>query len=204
MKKFKHVILTRFNLGVYDREDADEWMSNRMWMFRATRLSVLSQEEEFEWVICVDYLTPKQYLRDIDIDDRITLTYLHPKDYFKQRYIEEPWVITTRLDNDDLYKPGAIKAIQDCFTEQEIIIDLKYEQYELNTGSYYDSDRPNPNGPFLSLVEKSYNIRTCYARPHNKMSEDWPTAIFASREILALMVIHDNNIGNKIVGGKLR
>ena len=175
-------------------------MDERMPLFYKCRDTVLSQGGDFEWVICMDPRTPEMYLRRIVTDPRIIIANIHPMAYFMDKKIEEPWLITTRLDNDDLYEPGAVRAIQNCFTEQEIIIDLVYEQYELRTRKKSSSKRYNPNSPFLSLIEKTdKEIKTCYARPHHKMSQDWPVGIYASRQVLAYMVIHENNIGNKIL-----
>lgn len=189
---FKHVILTRFNLGLYDTEDPDKWMAQRMLLFERTRESVLSQEGDFYWILSMDYRTPNKWYPKIFTDWRMRVTHDHPNTY-------EPvgWTITTRLDNDDLYLPGAVKAIQDCFIEAEIVVDIKYHQ--LYQGVLYSSERPRPNGPFLSLISKDKN---CYARPHTKMINDFKSK-FASDEVYAYMVIHDNNIGNKIVGRKI-
>jgi hypothetical protein len=200
-QKLKHVILTRFNLGLYDRDSriANEWMDHRMPLFEKTRASVLSQEGDFEWVICVDSRTPHRYLEEIITDYRMSIMHEHPN-----TYKPDGWTITTRLDNDDLYLPGAIKAIQDSFTEQELVLDIRYQQ--LYQGVLYSSgtkndgwERPRPNSPFLSLISKEKN---CFARPHTKMLKDFK-GIFASKEPLAYMVIHDNNLGNKIVGRKV-
>jgi len=193
-QKLKHVILTRFNLGLYDRDSrtANEWMDHRMEYFERTRESVLSQDCEFEWILAMDSRTPNKYLHNIITDDRMTITRKDPRGY-----IPKGWTITTRLDNDDLYRPGAIDAIQSCFETKELVIDLRYEQLCGNTR--FTSDRPRPNSPFLSLVS---NTRNCYAREHSKMLDTAP-GIFASDKTLAYMVIHDKNLGNKITGRKI-
>lgn len=194
LQKLRHVILTRYNLGLYDRPDAEEWMKHRMPLFEATRESVLNQEGEFEWILCMDERTPNRWLQDIICDSRMAIMYEHPS-----QFRSEGWTITTRLDNDDIYRPGAVKAIQDKFTVMEMIIDLRYQQ--LYNGELYTSERTSPNSPFLSLVENGAK-RTCYARPHSKMLQEY-AGIFASDEAHAVMVIHDNNLGNKIVGRKI-
>ena len=112
-------------------------------------------------------------------------------------YKPDGWTITTRFDNDDLYLPGAVKAIQDTFIEKELVIDLKYHQ--ICDGVVYSSMRSQPNSPFLSLISKDKN---CYARPHSLMINDFKGR-FASNEIYAYMVIHDKNLGNKIIGRKV-
>ena len=212
-KKFKHVILTKYNTQpvngklLYDGdvEEADKWMEERAPLFEKTKESILNQGEDFLWVVCIDERTPFRFRDEIDNEEpRIRLFEGDPWEYFIQFPIREPWIITTRLDNDDRHRPGSIKAIQENFTHKDIIIDLCYEQLVLETGKRYTSARPNPNSPFLSLIEENNKpIRTCYARPHNKMSQEGWKAIFASRDIFAYMVLHGNNIGNKIVGEEI-
>ena len=201
LQKLRHVILTRYNLGLYDRPDAEEWMAERMPLFERTRESVLSQEGDFEWHLCLDPLTPNRWRQAIICDSRMAIKHDHPK-FFRS----EGWTITTRLDNDDIYLPGAVKAIQAKAKEEEMIIDLRYNQ--LYKGELWSSgrevdgwERQQPNSPFLSLVENGAK-RTCYARPHTKMIEEY-RGKFASNKVLAYMVIHDNNLGNKIVGRKI-
>lgn len=199
LQRLKHVILTRFNLGLYDRPGAEEWMKHRMMYFEHTRESVLSQDEDFKWILCMDIRTPPEILFTMMIDERQEIMFKHPN-----TYKPDGWTITTRLDNDDLYLSGAVKAIQDSFVEEEMVVDLKYHQ--LINGEAWTSggrrdgwERPKPNSPFLSLISKDKN---CYARPHSKMINDFKSK-FASDEVLAYMVIHDNNIGNQKVGRKI-
>ncbi len=199
LQRLKHVILTRYNLGLYDKEGAEKWMAHRMPYFEQTRESVLSQEGEFIWIIYMDKRTPNRWLQEIINDCRIWVMHDHPN-----TYKPDGWTITTRLDNDDILLPGAIKAIQKRAKEEERVLDLKYHQ--LYQGVLYSSgterdgwERPRPNSPFLSLVSKEKN---CYARPHSKMPQDFDCR-FASNKVLAHMVIHDNNLGNKIVGRKI-
>lgn len=201
---FKHYIMTRFNIGIYDRSDADEWMKDRLELFQCTKLSVLTQECDFEWVIAFDDRTDTGLVEyEIITDPRMVAYYGDIRKFFEWFPAESEWIITSRLDNDDWYKPGAIKAIQRKFCKQEMIIDICYEQLDLKTRNRYTSGRAKPNSPFLSLVERGENPKTCYARPHNKMVQNFPLGMFASKEVLAYMVIHGNNIGNQITGEKI-
>jgi len=200
-QKLRHVILTRFNLGLYDSPGADEWMEHRLPFFEKTRESVLSQKGDFEWWLAVDSRTPGWWLKKIFTDPRMHITNEHPKEFRC-----DGWTITTRLDNDDLYLPGAIKAIQSRFTHKEMVIDLRYSQ--LCDGVYYTSgierdgwERQQPNSPFLSLIENGVT-KTCYVRPHSRMLQI-AKGIFASNDRLAVMVVHDRNLGNKIIGRKI-
>jgi hypothetical protein len=174
-----------------DSTDAELWMRHRFKYFEQTRISVLEQEGDFEWWLCMDGRTPSGWFNKLLTDPRMHVTSDHPKDFRSKG-----WTITTRLDNDDIYLPGAVKKIQETFSMQELVLDLHYLQFA--DGKLYTSERVQPNGPFLSLIEDGAE-RTCYARPHSNMLEDFKS-VFVSRDPYALMVIHDRNLGNRIVG----
>ena len=219
MKKsdvFNHFILTRFNNGLYDKPDADEWMQSRLELFQVTKESVLSQTEDFKWVIAFDQRTPQAMVDYICDDERMIPFYGDIRNVTLD--VSTPFVITSRLDNDDIYLPGAIKAIQECFVPQIYVIDMDYEQFDSNTGERYTSGnkakkqryRLLNNGPFLSLIEPSERVMTCYCRPHTFLIDGYP---FEDRKkaipstkigVYARMIIHSENMMNKITGYKLK
>ena len=208
-KQFSHYILTRFNFGLYDKEDADEWMSARMGLFEATKESILSQEGEFQWIVSVDSRTPVKYLKKIFTDKRMIKVTCDSRVAFDDIKPKTPWVITTRMDNDDLYLPGAVKAIQEQFKPEIRVIDIEYNQ--LYKGKRYTSERRGPNSPFLSLVEPSDRVKTCYCRPHYKLLDGYPTEDGLvsipgkkTRVVYAYMVIHKSNMANKLVGKEVK
>jgi hypothetical protein len=221
MKKlnvFKHFILTRYNTQqqpdggfLYDDvSKANKWMEARMKLFEKTRKSVLDQEGEFEWIISLDSRTPNRFIQEIITDSRMKVVNCDIRDTFDRIELEEPWVITSRLDNDDLYLPGAVLAIQSCFTNAEIIVDLRYYQKKgsklFSSGTERDGwVRPNPNSPFLSLIEKTNKekIRTAFARPHNLMTNEYK-GVWPTNDVLAYQVIHGANAANKIVGKEVK
>jgi len=217
MKEFKHVLLTRYN---WDNANQDfytthkrpkEWLKERLELFKATRESVLSQEGDFEWWISFDAATPESYIKKVCTDDRMKPVFDDFRHMGFAFDFEEPYVITTRFDNDDLYYEGAIKAIQDHFKPMLSVIDIDYHQLELNSGVYYDSDRYTPTSPFISLVEPTNDVKTCYCRPHSYLASGYPfesgnaeIPSFRINRPLAVMVIHDDNVANKIVGRKVK
>lgn len=220
-KGFKHVILTRYNNGIYDGKDAVLWMKERYQLFRSTRDSVLSQDADFEWVLSFDERTPDSYVTKCLTDPRMKATTRDVRDYFEGQEIDEPWVITTRIDNDDLYRPGALKAIQRAFEQRIMTIDIDYYQWDLNGNKTYTSGnvskgetyRPDDFGsPFISLIEPSDRIKTVYCRPHSKLihgyliSDDEKIEIphVKIHEQLAFQVIHGKNLANKITGKEIQ
>jgi len=211
---FKHYILTRFNTQdinglLYDKEGADEWMKKRLKLFAETKESVLSQEADFEWIISVDKRTPDKFVKKIE-GEKITIVDCEIRQAFKKVKTTTPWVITTRMDNDDLLRPGMLRRVQDYFQPKISVVDIDYHQLELETGNKFTSNRKTPNSPFLSLIEPSKRIMTCFSRPHTKMYMGYPSKegnimirAVKINEILAYMVIHGDNVANKIVGEEI-
>jgi hypothetical protein len=215
--EFSHFILTRFNQGVYDRKDSAKWMTDRLKLFEKTKKSVLSQSGKFQWVIAFDDRTPEEVIEKVCSDPRMISTHRDVRDYFEGVKIDTDFVITSRLDNDDIYLPGAVLAIQKAFQPQVYVIDMEYLQHDIIKDEKYTSGnklkkektRIQNNGPFLSLCEPSDYVRTCYCRPHNLLLDGYPSAdgkvkIPSTKiEIYALMVIHSKNMMNKITGYKV-
>jgi len=204
-KGFSHYLLTKFNTQPFDgkmlyddKEKADAWMDKRMKLFEETKKSVLEQEGEFKWIISVDKRTPQKYLDEIFTDERMIMTNRDIREAFKDEKFKTEWIITTRIDNDDLYLPGAIKAIQSAFAEEVVVIDLLYLVLDKNIGKTRASGRRTPNSPFLSLVEHYKNVRTAFARPHTYMIGEFGKGVWADRKkVYAYQVVHEDNVMNK-------
>jgi hypothetical protein len=194
-------------------------MRERYQLFRATRESVLSQDGDFQWVLSFDERTPESHMSKILSDERMIGTTLTVWDYFKEYEPDTEWIITQRMDNDDILLPGAVTAIQKEFKPALMVIDIEYYQYDLISGNRYTSGNVNKGerhrlgctSPFLSLVEPTDYIKTCYSRPHNKLMGGYPfedgtlgpIGGMKIRTPFALMVVHSENLGNKITGFKV-
>jgi hypothetical protein len=107
------------------------------------------------------------------------------------------WLITTRIDNDDEYRPEFIEEIQNSFSEKTEVLDVFGVQKKGE--QFYTSGRPTPNSPFISLVEKWDNPKTALHRPHSIMNGEYP-ARWASTKPLYIQHIHDSNAANKVIG----
>lgn len=233
-KGFNHFILTRYNIPQWDGENyvsmyskpvkAKKWMDDRLELFEKTRESVLSQDGDFRWIISFDNRTPESVIDAIVTDKRMTAISSEGK-YQEEivRYMKgqklKGFVITSRMDNDDIYLPGVILAIQDSFQPQVYVIDIDYIQHDIINNEKYTSGnatkheaiRVRNNGPFLSLVELANHIRTCYCRPHSVLIDGYPgsdgtKAKISSKKIntvFAEMIIHSENMMNKITGVKI-
>jgi len=217
LKKFSHFILTRFNTQVdvngqflYDKEEPNQWMEKRMPLFERTRDSVLSQDGDFKWVISLDKRTPNRYVQRIITDHRMLVVNCDVRDTFNEIEVETPWVITTRLDNDDLYLPGTVRAIQSRFEQKIKVIDLGF--LKLDGDKVYHGKRRWPNSMFISLIEPADKIQTAFCRPHGQVysgypieghySTGWTKTIKIPAETIekkqAIMVCHGSNMTNKV------
>ena len=186
-----HIVLTRYNNGIYDLPNADKWMSERAELFKHTRESVLSQDAAFDWFIFFDPKTPNDVMLDL-----CQFPVMYPMKGDVRSYVPKDWTITTRLDNDDLLRPNALSEIQNAammWKNREFVVDVGYEKLNTVTGEVHASNRTRANSPFLSLVS---NQRNCYCRPHTFMPDDFPS--MKIHKTLATMVLHGGNQANTV------
>ena len=198
--KYKHIILTRFNLGLYTDnpykiENPDKWMDTRIKLFESTAFpSIMKQtNRNFTWLMAFDLNTPERFTRLYDYCDKIEVCFEQPHLFLRNQEPEAEWLITTRLDNDDIIEPHFIDEIQRQFRAETEIIDVDYIKTDFRFKA--PSFRKRPNSPFLSLIEKwEKNIITAMGYPHSTMPDYFPARKID--KVLAKMVIHENNIIN--------
>jgi hypothetical protein len=167
MKKFEHLILCRYNCGLYSSNvykvsNPDEWMINRISKFTNLLLSLKNQTcQDYKFYIFIGEKTPEYHVKTIlnkvkeYLDDsKYEITTGHPIRYIQNLNIISEYVITSRIDNDDEYFPNFVKSIQECFSEKEEILDVIGIQIDTINSKKYTSGRVIPNSPFISLVEK--------------------------------------------------
>lgn len=204
---FKHFILTRFNLGIYDKDSAyaDKvgnpagWMAHRMELFERYCLPTFLKQtcQNFTWVIAFAPETPREIILKYDYIENVQIIYEQPHLWLRKQKPETDWLITSRMDNDDQYSRHFVEMIQAAFDEKEEIIDIMYQVVDLKTKEHYPSYRRRNNSPFLSLVEPwTHEPMTAMGRPHTNMVELYPSRRLEN--ILAFQLIHDRNICNKI------
>ena len=204
MKTFKHYILTRFNLGLYSDNpykiaDPDRWMDHRIKLFNEyCAPSVKSQTcQDFTWIIAFDPETPGKLMNRIEFVENTFITMTQPHLFLREQKPESDWLITSRFDNDDIYKPEFVESIQNEFRERREIIDIDYLGWHKEADRYYSSGRVRANSPFLSVCEPWINPLTALGRPHTYMVDEMPSR---KLDVLAIQIIHERNIINKING----
>jgi hypothetical protein len=225
---FKHYIFTRWNLlnantTIYNNpavENPEEWMEHRMKLFDELTLpSVMCQtNRDFRWLLAFALETPRRIIDKYADFPGVIPIYDYPADFIKYHYKKRPgeWIITSRLDNDDVILPEYIETVQSYFDKTFKLVDVNGYQYDLATKKHYDPDRAGCTSPFISLIEQvgtpwqsiatdpkeakliTEPVKTVYYCSHSKMEWHFPSV--KSHKRLYKMVVHDRNISNKITG----
>jgi hypothetical protein len=217
----KHFLLTRFNLknraweatkDTIPKGLTKEWLINRIELFQNYCLpSVKNQtNKNFIWVIILDVDTPdffKDKLKSIlNIDLNIKLIFadgfngLTPTLLNEIKNITTPkdkYIITTRLDNDDIIHKDFVKTIQDLYKpHHNTIIDLK-NGYQLSNKNQPDIRFLGYNfNPFISLIESSNMFKTVLLREHLQWKFYCKKHISYSKRALWIQLIHSKNQAN--------
>ncbi|WP_304141856.1 glycosyltransferase [Mesoflavibacter zeaxanthinifaciens] len=217
----KHFIITRFNLKNENWKSnnsntpkgiSESWLTNRLQLFQKFCLpSVKNQSNQnFIWIIAIDIDTPiffknkiNEILKNIE---NIKLIYvdgfnglsselntkiqslLNPEDHF---------IITTRLDNDDIIHRDFVKTIQELYTpSHNTIIDLK-NGYQLSLNNSKDIRYLGyAFNPFISLIEASDNIKTVLFKEHISWRFNCEKHIIYITKRLWIQLIHSKNQAN--------
>lgn len=141
--------------------------------------------------LCMDSLRnqTEKYFRVHVIEDRIDKSVAK-----EMATVTTPWVIHTRLDNDDLLHPDFVRRVQSRFRHQPMIIDTKGYRYnqeseEVVRFDWYSNIRTSP---FISLVQRTEDIHQgVYEYKHNDMPKHFPVEIIP--EYLWMQRIHESN-----------
>ena len=217
---FDHFLITRFNLKSAEWKVSrsgkqvltDDWLKYRFYLFEKFTLpSVLNQScTNFRWLIYFDIDTPDIYLkRAIVLNEHpsISVFFIRGMNVFLKEIIssieqlKDPsklFLITTRLDNDDLIHRDFIKKIQESFIpESGTLIDLR-RGYQLNLEKNGKSSVRHFFDfytHYLSLIEYSLGFKTIFSR----IIDDWQLekrVIVQHEHPLFIETVHGENLVN--------
>ncbi|MGQ1787902.1 glycosyltransferase [Saccharicrinis sp. GN24d3] len=212
----KHYIITRFNVKVYGWEKAkdgspvldEEWLKHRFKLFsKYCYPSVCAQtNQNFEWCVFFDVNTSAQFRNRINFfskkNGRIIPFYVADMDCVNSEMIKHindtaelgQYVITTRLDNDDILNSNFVNRIQEMAREKDgLVVDLT-TGYQLNIKSAKSEIRAYSGkfNPFVSVVEKVPNIQTVLSKRHVEW-KDAQSIIAYSDAPMWIELVHDKN-----------
>lgn len=219
---FDHYLITRFNLrnpewAVTKNNESlltDEWMEDRLWLFRNFCFpSVAAQStKNFKWLLYFDTTTPEKYQREIEKlvagRDNILVFYIDGMRNFYpeiQKYISEhsnqkPFLITSRIDNDDTIHKDFILEIQKQFKSQEYRVIDVIKGYSLQVKpTVMLGKKEHIFNPFISLIEKNENPQTIWSNDHNIWKKERRITQVTNKR-LWIAVIHEKNKVNNFNG----
>lgn len=216
----KHFIITRFNIKsdvwLHTKSGAltntETWLEQRFMFFETYCLpSVKNQSNQaFKWLIIFDIDTPKHFKNRIET---LSEAYNNMIVLFTESFqtlkrtlseaieteitVEDKFIISTRLDNDDAVHRDFTNSIQNVFIpKHNTIIDVtKGYQLIVNNNNYDARYYSTDYNPFISLIEDASNFETVMVKNHDQ----WKSLnhrIVYNEKALWLQVIHNDNILN--------
>jgi hypothetical protein len=219
---FDHYLITRFNLrkAGWERTKNNEallnqsWMDERMWLFSNFCFpSVAAQRNAaFTWLIFFDESTPAHYREPIAFMtasyphieahyiDGMDAFYPQVKQLIAQRSSSKPYIITSRIDNDDAVHRDFIYEVQKQFKQQKYCaIDL-VKGYSLQVKpTIMLGKKEHIFNPFISLIEQNVNPKTVWFSDHNMWKKETRVTQIKDKR-LWIAVIHEKNKINNFNG----
>jgi hypothetical protein len=214
---FKHFLATRFNvrIGGWDTTKNgevlldDSWMDNRFELFENYCLpSVINQSNQsFTWCIYFDLHTREVYRQRIK---KLTESYPNIRIFFidsigelKPHLINfiksnvkgnSHYVITSRLDTDDLLHRDYIKVVQQLFEPSHTaVIDLRNGfKINIEEGGCEIRNYTQSFNPFISLIEKTEFVETVFNQMHHEWYKAKKVIPFCDRQ-LWIELVHKKN-----------
>lgn len=219
---FKHYLITRFNLknpewDVTKNNETlltDEWMEDRMWLFENFCFpSVVAQtSKNFTWLLFFDTTTPERFKTQIEnlIKDKenskaffingMPEFYPEIQKFITQDSKDVPYMITSRIDNDDCIHKNFIEEVQKKFNSQDYQAIDVIKGYSLQVKpNYILGKKEHIFNPFISLIEKNENPKTVWFNDHNLWKKETRITQITDKR-LWMSIIHEKNKVNEFDG----
>jgi hypothetical protein len=117
---------------------------------------------------------------------------------------DAPWIITSRVDNDDALLPEYIERVQGEFHEERAVIDTRGYRWNLRTTEvvHFDHYRADFTSPFSSLIEPSQGAVGVRSVHHHALRKLAPVRVLPER--LWVQTIHETNLQMRWLEGYAR
>jgi hypothetical protein len=219
---FHHLLVTRFNLrnpewDVTKNNEkllTDDWMEERMWFFENFCFpTIVSQtNQNFEWLLYFDKTTSEKYqkrMSELIVNqpnfkvfyiDGMPQFYGELKKYIDAIPNKNPYIITSRIDNDDAVHKDFINEVQLQFNEQEYLVLDSIKGYSLQIHpTVMLGKKEHIFNPFMSLIEKNEDPKTIWYYHHNMWKKETRIKQLMHKR-LWIAVIHEKNKVNNFNG----
>lgn len=214
-REFTHLLLTRFNTSIGFAPSAkgldEEWLVARLLLFERYCLpSVTAQRgATFRWLVFCDAASPPWFKEKMSsYGDLFSLVYIEgpatdeviARSVAATGLVTSPYLITTRLDNDDAIGRDHLRLVQLEFKRQDrefLLFPMGLQLYREKL--YYCYWKSNP---FLSLVERvkgdgSFTTVMCVAHDRVRTAGKVRNIISSPQW---LQVLHGSNLLNTLRG----
>jgi len=223
--QFDHFLITRFNLRSnkkgWSSETNDsistnsDWLDHRINLFKNYCLPSVKNQSclNFKWLIYFDEETPSAQRNSI-LQLVKEYAFIEPKfvdgySVFETQYKEDivkqsssEYIISSRLDNDDVLHKDYVLKIQGCFTAQKFMAVncIKTYHYKIHPPTKLFVNYRFSN-QFISLIERINNnkIEGCYSRG-DRFWNVKGEIIQLKEEVLCMEIIHEKNLINNLNG----
>lgn len=216
MQPYRHLLLTRFNIvtefAPAPQRLEDDWLHSRLEPFRQYCVpSVEAQTSPVPWLVFVDEQSPAWFKEEMESTAAITPVYLgldgSPAAMAAAAratgLVDQPYLITSRLDSDDAIARTFLETVQSAFADQEReFVELPVGLQAYRGGIYTHLWRSNP---FLSLVERIEEdkpVEGVFALSHAQVVRTQPVRTLW-RSPQWLQTIHASNNESMLAGGAL-
>jgi hypothetical protein len=219
---FDHYLITRFNLrnpkwDVTKNNETlltDDWMEDRMWLFENFCFpSVTAQSSKnFTWLLYLDITTKtifKQRLEALVAGfDNVKVFYIdgmpsfYPeiKKYITAHSSNLPYLITSRIDNDDCIHRDFIAEVQKRFKSQQYQAIDVIKGYSLQIKpDFLLGKKEHIFNPFISLIERNDDPKTVWFNDHNLWKKETRITQVTNKR-LWMSIIHEKNKVNEFDG----
>lgn len=220
---FTHLLLTRFNLdySLYDRKSYicdEEWHQHRFRLFFNYCLPSVKKQtvKNFTWIIFFNKSLKQKYKSEINkiIQElpQVLFIYVLPEENHIQllkEYIysnvKTKFLITSRLDNDDLIRVDYLEKIQKRAASKEMTVPFLLNasngcQIEIQSPYRIGVIKGRKYSSFLSLISSLIhdNVPTTVLDYNHPEWEGRVAYAELSTCLLWIQMIHERNLANKV------
>jgi len=219
---FQHFIITRFNLR---RESwnttrtntvvlTEEWMDNRLKLFENFCYASIEKQrnQNFEWLVFFDKQTDvkhKEIIKRLEGKfPNFKAIFIDGMEVFLSEIKKEitarlckPYLITSRLDNDDALSDDYIDEVQKQFQQQNFLAIDYIDGFTLQVEPEVKlGKRSHAHNPFISLIERVEDFQTVWSRErHGRWCKEKEVKSIRNNR-LWMSIIHSENKANDFVG----
>ena len=228
--KYKHFLLTRYNIGLYGRKqkmrsrkriNPEEWMANRWKLFEKYCVPSVENQtnKDFLWVVVFDPKTEAGWIdKAVGIvpENTVVITGENFRktsiDVIESLLTDEDRVITSRMDNDDAIHKDFIKNVQEWFDIRKRTGVVSFPK-----GWVWNPEKNKlfhlryTKNHFITFIEKRgpKPVKTVLRTRHTNITDNFQTFKVETDSYMWVEIIHAENManysrGNKVVVSKLK